>query len=178
MMKKNEIIKRAEEFCNQHHINKYPVNIVDICNNLGIKVFEEYLPANVSGFIGIDSLEKSFQTKYKTDAVIVVNLADSAKRRRFTIAHELAHYVLHKGEDEKLYAHRDVVDTPQRGIEREANIFASNILMPKELVEHALDILQEEMIFSTFEEKVEYIADHFKVSKQAARVRLEELAVG
>lgn len=169
--KKKQIVQQAKQFCREHKINRYPVNIVNVCNELGIKVYEQYLPSKVSGFIGVD---KSLEEKYQTDKVIVVNLFDDAKRRRFMIAHELAHYVLRRQSGE-LYAHRDVVDTPQRGIEKEANIFALNILMPEELMEEVLSRLCDKEGFVMSEEAVRYIADKFKVSKEEAKARLQNI---
>ena len=93
MLTKAKIVQKANEICEQNNITHYPVNIVDICNAMGIAVYEQYLPSKVAGFIGVDD---SLRERYHTDKVIVVNLADRAVRRRFTIAHELAHYVLHK----------------------------------------------------------------------------------
>lgn len=174
MLTKAKIAQKANEICEQNNITHYPVNIVDICNAMGIAVYEQYLPSKVAGFIGVDD---SLRERYHTDKVIVVNLADRAVRRRFTIAHELAHYVLHKKKDETLYAHRDVIDTPQRGIEREANIFASNILMPERMVRDVLEELEERDFFAAFDEKIRYIANEFKVSKEAARVRLQDLKI-
>ena len=103
IMKQSEVKKIAESFCEKNGINTYPVEIVRICNENGLKVFEEYLDSNISGLIVVD--EKVW-SKYDTDKFILVNLAESAVRRRFTIAHELAHYVLHRNAD-GLYAHRE-----------------------------------------------------------------------
>ena len=103
-MLKEEIERRANEFCSEYEVNAHPVDIIDICNRAGIKVFEEYLPEEVSGYILIQ--EDDFE-RYGANQVIVVNLLDSPKRRRFTVSHELAHFVLHKGENSRFYAHRD-----------------------------------------------------------------------
>lgn len=188
MMTKSEIIKKANEFCAQHNIHEYPINIVNICEECGIKVFEESLPQNVSGFIisRNDELDdhpsdKLFE-KYNSDHVIVVNRSDSAKRRRFTIAHELAHFVLHRNSEEDLYAHRDAGQNG--GVETEANIFASNILMPENLVREAIGHLEDfwnEHLFEgvelNFYDKVEYISNEFAVSIPAAMTRLEQLKI-
>jgi Zn-dependent peptidase ImmA (M78 family) len=60
-------------------------------------------------------------------ALILLNGADAASRLRFTLAHELGHHVL---------AHEQSVDThaelsrPVRTIERQANAFAAELLVP------------------------------------------------
>lgn len=173
-MKKRHIIEQAKKFCDEMNIKDCPVYIVDICKKNGITVFEQYLPTNVSGFIGV---HPSFIQKYGTEKVIVVNLSDSASRRRFTIAHELAHYILHRQDEKALYAHRYATDGVQDDKEKEANIFASNILMPENLIMHTLDILFNDDPSASDSDKIQYIAKKFKVSKTAAAVRLDNLGL-
>jgi hypothetical protein len=70
-------------------------------------------------------------------------------RKRFTIAHELGHWVLHKPGQQSLFCRRAVVaaDEAEREQERasrpplpvneeEANIFAAAMCMPAHLIEH------------------------------------------
>lgn len=166
-MTKQEIKRYAEMFCEDHNVNTYPVPIVSLCRKLKIQVFQKYLPSHVSGFIVIQ--KEPFQD-CETGRVIVVNLSDSAARQRFTIAHELAHYVLHREENSELYAHRDAGETG--GIEQEANIFASNVLMPEELVKDALEKNGNPL---NRQIQVEIIAQEFAVSRDAANVRLNQL---
>ena len=170
-MTKDEILTKAREFCQKHGIDSYPVNIVELCVQQGISVFEKYLPKDVSGFIVIQ--DENFKD-YKCNKLIVVNLLDPASRRRFNIAHELAHYILHKKSDDSLFAHRDAGQNG--GIETEANIFASNILMPRDVVESAISEVgswwQNALLDS---DKIDYIAEKFAVSNAAAKVCLEQL---
>jgi len=64
-------------------------------------------------------------------------------RRRFTIAHELGHHVLHRRGQQSLFCRKAVVDpedpaTTRPAIpvtEAEANAFAAALLMPAPLVE-------------------------------------------
>ena len=68
----------------------------------------------------------------KEDGVIGVNQAHHHLRQRFTIAHELGHFLLGHGlgEEHQEETVDDVFDKP-RPIEREANRFASALLMPE-----------------------------------------------
>ena len=170
-MTKREIIQRAKEFCEENQINEFPVKIVEICKKHGFKVYEEYLRKDVSGFIVVHS--ENFRN-YDSKKVIVVNRFDSAARRRFTVAHELAHYVLHKG-DKELYAHRDAGDDSR--IEQEANLFASNILMPEEAVRDYVTLISDRVGEIPFSLCVKYIANKFAVSMAAAEVRLNQLGI-
>ncbi len=171
-MNRNEIVEKAKEICNQHGIASYPVNIVDLCNKHGLKVFEECLPPNVAGFIVV---QKENFNKYNTNKLIVVNTANSPGRKRFTIAHELGHYVLHNKSGE-LYAHRDAGQSG--GIETEANVFASCVLMPESAIDEAVQELKESFWGDIDDASlVHYISERFAVSNEAATVRLRQLKV-
>jgi Zn-dependent peptidase ImmA (M78 family) len=69
---------------------------------------------------------------------IYCNLDQSPGRRRFTVAHEFGHYVLHRRmiEDDGAFAGGIYCDEDSvhqgggQGIEREADSFAANLLMP------------------------------------------------
>ena len=68
---------------------------------------------------------------------IFYNGKASPERRRFTIAHELGHFILHRGQQQSFNCDKESVysgiDTI-RVIEREADDFASNLLMPGDLL--------------------------------------------
>ncbi|MDR3313003.1 MAG: ImmA/IrrE family metallo-endopeptidase [Oscillospiraceae bacterium] len=167
-MHKEEIIQKAEAFCKEHRVNRFPVNVITLCEQCGITVFGHMLPPAVSGFIVIQ--EEPFQD-FGTGHLIVMNSCDSAGRQRFTIAHELAHYVLHREGNEPIYAHRDAGQND--GIEREANIFASNLLMPTALMEkflRGLDGYPQSVL-------ADQVASAFAVSHEAALVRLDQLGL-
>lgn len=175
-MKQSEVKKIAEEFCEKNSINSYPVEIVRICKENGLTVFEEYMDADVSGLIVVDEKE---WPKYETNQFIIVNLTESAVRRRFTIAHELAHFILHRNGN-SLYAHRDMVadGTVKKSVEQEANYFAANVLMPEKLIKEKVEELKDSVWgklpnFVLIKE----IADYFVVSEAAAEVRLKQLDI-
>lgn len=101
-MKNNEVIKKAQKFCLDNNIDTYPVRIIDICKKYGFSVYETQLPNNVCGFLVVQ--DEKF-TGYDTNKIILVNPTDKASRRRFTIANELAHYYLHKLQNQTTYIH-------------------------------------------------------------------------
>jgi hypothetical protein len=77
---------------------------------------------------------------------IWVNAAEARQwppRRRFTIGHELGHWVMHRTGQQALFCRRTTVDEavvlPARDIEEEASAFAAALLMPQWLLvrEHA-----------------------------------------
>ncbi len=175
-MKQKEVKQIAEKFCADYGISDYPVKIIQICNENGLEVFEEYLEPDVSGLIVVD--EKPWE-KYGTNQFILVNSMESAVRRRFTIAHELAHFVLHRN-GSRLFAHRDMAaeGAVRSSMEQEANYFAANILMPEKLVREKVEDLRDR-IWSKIPGfvLVKEIADHFLVSESAAEVRLKQIGI-
>lgn len=68
---------------------------------------------------------------------IWVHRSDTHARRRFTIAHEIGHWICHRHGDPAV-CHLDAGDAPERDPhEREANIFAAELLMPAAAVRRA-----------------------------------------
>ncbi len=93
------------------------------------------------------------------------------RRRRFTIAHEIGHFVLHPelAHPEPARPERsDQVTEAGRVEDREADAFAAELLMPEHLVrqaarEHGAD--------------VDRLADRFDVSRSAIRSQLQRLDI-
>ncbi|MDR2873048.1 MAG: ImmA/IrrE family metallo-endopeptidase [Xanthomonadaceae bacterium] len=68
---------------------------------------------------------------------IAYNGKSRLERQRFTIAHELGHFILHRSQQQKFNCDKQSVHTgieTLRDIEREADDFASNLLMPGDLL--------------------------------------------
>ena len=107
------------------------------------------------------------------DFTIYVSELTSAKRDRFTIAHELGHLFLHlpiiRKDNEKaiMRATRkiDPNDKKQQRAEWEANWFAAQLLMPR-----------KEFGEVVRKYNVEYAAKLFNVSESAARVREQTIS--
>lgn len=72
---------------------------------------------------------------------ILVNAAEPEPRRRFTIAHELGHWICQclEGTAKPVYCRAEEigVDPEAKALEREANIFAANLLLPEPAVKKA-----------------------------------------
>lgn len=133
-----------------------PVKIFDLARALGIEVYRtSKLPDDVSGCI-----QKEEDDSY----VIFTNKGEPTNRRRFTAAHELAHYILHRDliedgiVDDTLY--RSKLSGP---LEREANVYAAALLMPRHLILKAI----EDGAKST-----EELAEKFRVSEAAMSIRI------
>ena len=137
-----------------------PISVVAIAKKLGIKVYRTRdFDDRISGLI-----QKDERYGGKSGYAIYTNANHPITRRRFTIAHEIGHFVLHHDligdgiTDDGLYRSR------LRGeLESAANRFAANLLMPNELVwkfiEQGVDTVEE-------------LAKKFKVSESAMSIRL------
>lgn len=94
-------------------------------------------------------------------------------KRRFIVAHEFAHFILHKNRHTQ-FAHRDTdkKDTPE---EREADYFARCLLMPRKLLCDVLDVdgIKEQSLC----DKANIISRLFSVTLTKAKIRIEELGL-
>lgn len=98
--------------------------------------------------------------------IIRVNSIHNKKRQRFTLAHELGHYILHKN---KTTDFRDTTffrNEDKTSLEYMANDFASALLMPDEKVKECV----KEGI-----RKISDLADKFEVSSSAMRYKVERM---
>lgn len=69
------------------------------------------------------------------NGIITINASDDSRRKRFAIAHELAHWKMHReSKFAGICAAQDLMTVNDEGsIEAEANVFASEVLMPRNL---------------------------------------------
>jgi hypothetical protein len=141
-----------------------PVDITAMATDLGLSVYESYdLPVGVSGKIFSDTGEES-----PSGYAIAVNANEPYRRRRFTIAHECAHYLLHRAKigdeliDDGMYRSQKL-NTRE---EIEANNLAADLLMPRRLINNFI----RQGISDP-----ESLAERFEVSGSAMKVRLRYL---
>jgi len=137
-----------------------PVRLPDLARELGVPVKAATLAPGISGEIRPDG---------RHGFIIRVNRHDAHVRQRFTVAHELAHFLLHSAnigdgiEDDVLY--RSALSDRR---EQEANRLAADILMPDQLVQNERDTARADGI----EDIVLHLADRFGVSEAAMRIKL------
>lgn len=167
-MTTKRIEKDSEDLLIKFNLLKTPVKVESLAENLGISVKYENLDDNISGFL----------VKKEGKNIIGVNDTHHVVRKRFTIAHEIGHYILHvqtpvfvdyyKGS--MLY--RSNNKSKDYIKEKEANSFAAGLLMPKSLVDKELSNLSESL---DYEDKIYELKHIFQVSKQAMDYRLKSL---
>jgi len=147
-----------------------PVPVYEIAKKLDIEVRDAVLGDDVSGLLVIE----------KGIPVIGVNSRHNKRRKRFTVAHEIGHYVLHLGVSDLFIDEGDFLaiyrrdDTRSRDNkrERDANTFAGALLMPKDLLYKELETARLDL----FEDRDwKSLAERFDVSQQALMIRLTKL---
>jgi Zn-dependent peptidase ImmA (M78 family)/DNA-binding XRE family transcriptional regulator len=127
----------------------------------GIFVFEWELPDHISGM------------SYRSGITAVfINSLHQPTRRLFTLAHELAHVIFHLGRNKEDTGSVSVIGNNQDPQEKEANAFATELLMPLEDVKTIVDRYGEKLLDPAL---MECIARSFNVSRDALFYRLTQL---
>jgi Zn-dependent peptidase ImmA (M78 family) len=172
IMQIDDVIRNADLVRTENYQTTPPVNVYDIARNNGLEIIEKAFPqdqANISGFV----------TMQDGTGKLYVNLADAPNRRRFTVAHELGHWRLHKEE---------LRNNPQRSIlfriaigqlnkdpiEKDANIFAANLLVPLELLRQYRDGKTNEQLGELFGVSTEVIGYRLSLLEREPNVRTQE----
>lgn len=162
---------RAESLLQRCSITDAPVPVESVALHLGLQIEPAKLGDDVSGVLVVADGR----------GVIGVNSDHSAVRQRFSVAHEIGHFVLHRDAQElfidKTYfaAFRDGrSSTGEDRREREANGFAAALLMPARLVKeavvhHRFDLGDEAAL--------DALARMFQVSRQAMTFRVANLGI-
>lgn len=173
--------------------DKYPIDIVEIAKKAGIQLgsidftklekkdsFKDIVSkrGHILGAVTFDG--EAINIIYhnalhdEDDDLEFKNLSDVDKkdkllrRQRFTIAHEIAHCCLNIDEGEPHIEYRTDQKDYKSEKERNANIFAGELLMPKDSIEDLCGILNNKVSLS-------FLADIFKVSRHVMQARLEYL---
>ncbi len=141
-------------------LNRAPVDLHAIAARIGVTVtMPRDLPRDVSG-----SIRRQGEVY-----LIEINGNDPPRRQRFTIAHEIGHFLLHQDmldggiEDDRMY-HSRFSDQ----VERQANRLAGQILMPPGLIMAA---------WQAGARDIGRFAETFDVFEQAMEIRLRELGL-
>lgn len=143
-----------------HLLVDYPVDLNGIAEHYGIPVFQADLAEGVSG-----ALVRGDANAGQSGFVCYVKKGESVGRQRFTAAHEIGHFILHRdrigeGVHENYLLRSDTLSNKQ---EVEANKFAADLIMPRPLI----DRLISEGVTS-----VKDLARALKVSEVAMAIRL------
>lgn len=157
-------------------ISEGSVDVIDVAKRLGFVVGNAVLNKEDDGFIVVEEGRKEIMG-IKTDKLIGVNSDRSLEWKRFIIAHELGHYVLHFKEKnlQGLYANRDH-KSGHNELENEVDFFAASLLMPRESFENKYKEIKQ--VYKNDKEIVEALSKHFVVTIRMTERRIEELGLG
>ena len=117
-------IANAIEIVSSFMDHRYPVDIESICKELGIKV-KDNRSLDKDGYLICQNGKK---------IILVNSQITNRHRKRFVIAHELGHFLLHRAQ---LYSCDNVSEAANQNVnnqeqEKEANAFASELLIPRD----------------------------------------------
>lgn len=168
-MSNKNIRVRVKNILEELNITRAPIDPEMIAEHLGIEIHYEPFEGEISGCLLRDK---------DGGAIIGINSTHHEHRQRFTIAHEIGHYILHKGEatfiDRKFnrinFRGGSSASTDQLE-EIEANKFAGELLMPEEFI--SKDIM--ELDDTERDDFLDELAKKYKVSNQALAIRLVNL---
>ncbi len=163
---------QAEKILQDHGVRTPPVPIDKIAKSLGAELRFSPLDDELSGMI------------YIKDGVpiIGVNSLHHPNRQRFTIAHEIAHLVLHKDlitasvhvdKDFPVLMRGTTASLGTDETEIDANNFAAELLIPKYLLDQA----RTGKTFDIDDDRpMEALAKKFRVSKKMLEYRITNLS--
>jgi Zn-dependent peptidase ImmA (M78 family) len=124
------------------------------------------LPMEVSGVL---------DCRDRSRPIILVNNSHHENRRNFTIAHELGHFFLHGiggvHMDQATFFRKEDVPPAHAKMEREANQFAAQLLMPEDILVSKF----HEFSRTNTDRLISHLADYFHVSEDAMFYRLKNL---
>jgi Zn-dependent peptidase ImmA (M78 family) len=171
-------VDSADKLLKKHGIVQVPVDVEKIAISMGINVAKvKFSKDEISGAIKMKGKSGS--------PVIAVNEDHCKERQRFTIAHEIGHFVLHSIEslhvdsthDPVYFRDANAVSSTTNVKEVQANQFAAELLMPRDMV---INDLQNDFKLKNNNEDVKVIAGlakKYNVSQQAMIKRIGSLVI-
>ncbi len=162
---KDEIKKMAVKLCTA--VGK--TDIIQLANKVGVDVYKIDNPRpDEHASIKYNEEEKHFE--------IWVNTNQQKDRMRFSIAHELAHFVLHKNDVIK----KGQVDrqdsmslSPEK--EQQADKLAAELLAPEEIAKNFLENTETKKNNPVGKDIIQKFQERFEISFVASIVRIREL---
>ena len=172
-MTREKLEEKAEKTLRETDTYRIPVAIEVLAHRLNVAIQSEALGDNVAGMLVVEG----------NRGAIGYNSTHALVRQRFTIAHEISHYLLHVRKNQKSQLFIDRHLTFRRdgysagGVdfeEVEANQFGAALLMPRSLVRQ--EIKRSDLDLDD-EEAIIFLAKRFHVSTAAMSNRLSNLGL-
>jgi len=158
-----EIIEQAE---NLKRI-KGRIDVIELANNYNVNVFST-TDMDVPSLIAFDKDSNAYE--------IYVNSKESRERQRFSIAHELAHFIKHKEKIQEFgVVGRQNIHSLSAREENEADSLAAEILMPESSVRDFMVLNGIVTECKIGDDIVKKFVKAFDVSLPAGAIRLRDL---
>jgi len=169
--KRKQIEKQAVQVLTDSGALRVPVPIDRVVHHMKLSATATNFGDDVSGILVVE----------KKRAAIGYNMSHAPVRQRFTIAHEIGHYVLHAKNSAQSHLFIDKHVTYRRdGLsstgndqqEVEANAFAAALLMPEKLIRKEIEKQDFDL---DDDDDIDKLAKIFNVSTTAMANRLANL---
>jgi hypothetical protein len=132
------------------------IRMPEIAYSIGVSIVEGPLPGASARLIRIG--------EYGT--IRIPNTETNESRKRFSIAHELGHFVLKHGHSLEMVCNdEDMMNWNKKDEETEANFFAAELILPEKLIRHRCDV--KNVNFTP----IRKIAEDFHASLTATAIR-------
>lgn len=161
-----EINSAVTTLCRQYNVDVSDVDVIALAKNMGLRIEEvEFKEQDISGVL----------SKVDNTYVISINKQDTYTRKRFTIAHEIGHYVLGHLNDAS-FNHMEIFRKSGQKDDKEvdANKFAATLLIDKQVLKNVCFIVRKLKDRSS---KISLAADFFDVSKSTLEYRIKNLGL-
>jgi Zn-dependent peptidase ImmA (M78 family) len=168
--KPSKAVAEARKLLKEHGTT-LPIDVEAVVKRQRIDVRPQPMEESVSGMLVIKDGR----------ATIGVNQSHHPNRQRFTLAHELGHYLLHGKRtrvfvDSSTMFFRDGLAAEGTDkVEIEANAFAAELLMPESVLR---DIARHQPVDAFDDRAIQSLAAKFGVSVRALTIRLTKLGMG
>lgn len=161
--------QEADKLLTLQGVTSPPVDVGALATELGIEVREDELDQDLSAVLH----------RRRGRPLILLNQSHHENRRRFSIAHELGHFLLHTKEEifvDQAFRRDSASSLGIDHKEIQANQFAASLLMPRDWIfQEAEELLGRRG--SSAEQDIQDLANRFRVSKEAMNYRLANLGI-
>lgn len=161
---------RLTNIWQKHGPNTYPIDLDALINGaISTSSFSDKLAIERQRFDSFEgSLVRTNGTRHWT--ILLNSRVSNSRRRRFTFAHELGHFMCHREIRDRFEDSEDSLNDFHDKLENEANVFASWLLMPANLLRNEF----KEAVCQT--ETLKDIGKRFECSLQASALRYVQLS--
>lgn len=169
----DEMERIVSSYLNKNNITLTPpVDIFRLATDLGFDVRAAALPREVDGMILVDETAERL-ADFRSNKVIAYNSSSDINKKKFIVAHELAHYISQKNKangksQQIIVAARDLVGNSSRSTkEQRMDYMAAALLMPRDDILKRFDLDKDHIR--------ETLATYYRVDSILAERRIEEV---